>query len=257
MIGLADLLLLLPTGGDPPISGKAVTIKGWAAGGAGGVTLGGNGGAFTWSGAIPSGTVLTAKVGQGGISEANGHQGGGRTQISWTGNVLIAGAGGAGGTGGTAGGPGGGGAGGDAVAGGTGGTQSAGGSVNGGYLQGGAAPAGSGNPTGASAWPNGGPGAILFGGAQGGGGGDGYYGGGGGQAGGGGSGYNGTASGTATLYTATGDPGNAADPDRAGAGQQGNINGGSGANGRVVIYVDGVLVATLTFTGADQTYTIV
>jgi len=231
--------------------GKTVVIKGWAGGGASGDGLGGAGGAFVWSGSLPVGTVLTAKVGQGGAS-GNGRGGGGRTQVSWTGNTLIAGAGG-GGAGG-AGGAGGGATGQNAPSGGFGGTQSAGGVPNGAPLQGGDGAAGD---MGTRAWPNGGAGSAIALGVYHGGGGDGYFGGGGGNGAGGGSGRNGTTTGTATLYAGSGtDPGNMGDPDWAGAGACGASNGQPGGNGRIVIYVEGVRVATLTFTGADQTYTI-
>jgi hypothetical protein len=253
-------------------STRSVTIKGWAGAGCTQDTgaEGGAGGAFVWTGTLDVGTVLTAEVGQGGQFGPRWN-GGGRTRVWWTGNEVAAGAGGGGAAG--AGGAGGGtnGQAGSGTSAGGGGTQSAGGAGGvggfasgsaGAHHQGGDAP----GPGGTAAWPNGGRGGTDFANYSAGGGGDGHYGGGGGGggggtpsgAGGGGSGYDGTTTGTATLYAGSGTtPGNSGDSDRGSAGSPVVAKDTAGNNGRVVIIVDGVTVATLTYTGANQAYTIV
>ncbi|MCG5239517.1 hypothetical protein MCW82_07010 [Azospirillum doebereinerae] len=50
-------------------------------------------------------------------------------------------------------------------------------------------------------------------------------------------------------------PGNSGDADLAGAGYGGSA-GAAGSDGRLVIYIDGVLAGTLNYTGSDQAFTI-
>ncbi len=272
--------------GRQSTTSRSVRMKGWAGGGAAADTggtptaQGGGGAAFDITVSAAAGTVITAKVGQGGrIGSPTGAGGGGRTSVAWGTNSVVAGAGGGSANGGAPGGAGGTTVGGDGLDldldghGGKGGTQSAGGAgggttyvgASGGSLSGGDAQMTSYTYISGVAWPNGGRGTWLDGGSypKAGGGGDGYYGGGGGgqnsaghgTGGGGGSSHDTT--GLATLYAGSGStPGNAGDGDRSGAGNGATTSNTAGADGRVVIYVDGVSVATLTYTGADQTYTV-
>ena len=100
--------------------------------------------------------------------------------------------------------------------------------------------------------------------APGGGGGDGYFGGGGGAASpsganGGGGGGSSFASGSLTSTTKTSGsgqtPGNSGDADRGTAGAGGaTVTGGN--NGRIVVYVNGVLHTTFDYTGSTQTFTV-
>lgn len=271
-MSILDNSLLLGGGAG----GGPVTIKMWGAGGGTGHPygpVGGAGGYATGTFTFASGTTLIVRVGGAGIyvqkssgTNAGGWPGGG---ISGNANsnsqgagggggysgvfvsttpVLIAGAGGGCGYFDTQGGAGGGSSGQTAVprsgyTASTGGTQSAGGTTGSPYS----------GQSGNGSSLQGGPGSNGSDTTSGGGGG-GYYGGGGGgysSSGGGGSGF------ATTNYSATGTtltagsyttPGNSSDSDR---GTAGNPQ----VNGKLII-TQGTTNTVFTYTGSDQTYTV-
>jgi hypothetical protein len=239
-------------------------------GGGTNLTLGGKGGYTNWQGTITAGTVITAYVGGQGTSTSTqplGAGGGGGSSILIS-DTLIAAAGGGGGAGlrnldasgigGAGGGTNGTSAGGGGATAGTGGTAqsnrltaTAGGNSGTGNGGGGNGGAGgqSGGTGGAGGWGygNGGTGGYAPGDWGGGGGGGGYAGGGGGAndsqgyGGGGGSGFTKTSSlpAAVTAYTSS----SMTSDSRSG-------------NGLIEIYKAGSLVASLTYTGSTQTYTV-
>lgn len=236
-------------------------------------SLGGLGGYTSWSGKVPSGTVITAYVAAAGANSTTlfGGGGGGGSAVL-IGGTLIAVAGGGGGSSGNgptySGGSGGGTSGGAGgydqswfTAAATGGTQSAAGSGSvtdrglypgyngnaGSGTNGGNAPTNFGSGI-AGGW---GYGSGGNGGGLGGGGGGGYFGGGSGgcgtlfvddigSCGGGGSGYARTTGlPTGVTYTTSS-----------------LTSGNKSGNGQILVYKNGVLATTLNYTGSTQTYTI-
>ncbi|MGF7173518.1 hypothetical protein [Azospirillum doebereinerae] len=264
---------------------KSVTMKIWGAGGGGGYQPAGGGGGYTeYADTFAPGVSLTIVVGGGG-GGGSGGGGGGYSGVfsgapSQVTAIAMAGGGGGGGfTDSSAGGAGGGDSGGNASGGynqfATGGTQTAGGVPStspadaGAAMQGGRAGTGIGSNRGLGGYAGGGNGAG--GGQQGlgediysGGGGGGYFGGGGGPvgngngfvrcSGGGGSGFRKTPAKGATAVGAGQNPANPSDAERNGAGT-GGAPGTGGANGRVVLIVEGQ-VYRFGYTGGLQSLTI-
>jgi hypothetical protein len=280
----------------PDAYNRLILIKAWGAAGGPGLSsnsgaVEGGGGYATATFSITKGTTLAVQVGGstsnhlggwpngGDTADYGGSGGGGRSDVKIGSDILCI-AGGGGGCGyNTAvspavasGGPGGGATGGDGTASspgtqkGLGGTSSAGGAggtssiynlesaaADGGSLAGG---------DGGWGWVS----TQEYARCGGGGGGDGYYGGGGGnpggtsnatRAGGGGgggsayanTGYSGYSASTLTAGS-TSSSGNAGDSDKP------SNSGLTGRHGVVVIYQDGVKVATLAYTGSGQTYVV-